>query len=89
MRIIDATWYMPSDPPRRPKEEFLKGPRIAGVAGFFDVDDVADKTHPLGLKHMMPSPEVFADACGRWTTSSLHACRQSVYVRPAHVGGHG
>lgn len=65
LRIIDATWYMPSDPPRKPREEFLEGPRLPGTAGFWDVDDVADKTHPLGLKHMMPKPEVFAEACGK------------------------
>lgn len=64
VKILDATWFMPNlVPPRDPQAELLAGPRISGVTGFWDVDDVADKTHPLGLKHMMPSPERFAEAC--------------------------
>jgi thiosulfate/3-mercaptopyruvate sulfurtransferase len=64
LKILDATWFMPNQvPPRDPYNEFLQSPRIKGVTGFWNVDDVADKTHPLGLKHMMPSPERFAQAC--------------------------
>lgn len=64
VKILDATWFMPNlVPPRDAYKEFLAGPRIKGVTGFWDVDGVADKTHPLGLKHMMPTPESFAQAC--------------------------
>ena len=57
---LDASWYMPNSP-RRPRDEF-KAKRIPG-SRFLDLDEVASE-HPLGLKHMMPSPEVFAKACG-------------------------
>ncbi|KAK9899716.1 Rhodanese-like protein [Cystobasidium minutum MCA 4210] len=66
IKILDATWFMPNlVPPRNPYKEFLAGPRLKGVTGFWDVDDVADKTHPLGLKHMLPSPDNFAQACSK------------------------
>lgn len=58
-RILDCTWFMPNSP-RNAKEEFSKQ-HIAG-AKYFDLDEVASE-HPLGLKHMMPSPEQFRDAC--------------------------
>jgi len=62
---------MPNSP-RRPKEEFVafRIPR----SRFMDIDDVAKHTETgekLGLKHMMPEPEVFAQACGR--PNSLYA----------------
>lgn len=50
-------------PPRDPYKEFLAGPRIKGATAFWGVDDVADKTHPLGLPHMLPTAERFAEAC--------------------------
>ena len=63
--LIDASWVMPNSP-RRPKEEFaaVRIPR----ARFLDIDDVARRTEngeKLGLSHMMPEPEVFAQACRR------------------------
>ncbi|CAD6581557.1 MAG: hypothetical protein CYPHOPRED_001606 [Cyphobasidiales sp. Tagirdzhanova-0007] len=64
LRILDATWCMPGTP-RDPAKEFLTGPRIQGAAGFWDVDDVADKGHPLGLKHMLPDANIFANACSK------------------------
>jgi thiosulfate/3-mercaptopyruvate sulfurtransferase len=60
VKILDATWFMPGSP-RNPKEEFM-AKRIPG-AQFLDLDIVASD-HELGLKHMMPSGRVFADACG-------------------------
>ncbi|THV05968.1 Rhodanese-like protein [Dendrothele bispora CBS 962.96] len=57
--VLDATWFMPNSP-RNGCEEFLNK-RIPG-ARFLDLDKVAS-SHPLGLKHMMPSGRVFADAC--------------------------
>lgn len=51
---------MPNSP-RKPYEEFL-AKRIPG-AQFLDLDHVAS-SHELGLKHMMPHSQVFADACG-------------------------
>jgi thiosulfate/3-mercaptopyruvate sulfurtransferase len=66
VKILDATWFMPNlVPPRNAYKEFLAGPRIKGVTGFWNGDEVADKSHPLGLSHMMPTPEQFAEACCR------------------------
>lgn len=48
---------------RDPAVEFRNGPRIRGAAAFWAVDDVADKSHKLGLKHMMPTAERFAEEC--------------------------
>jgi len=59
--ILDASWFMPNSP-RRPLQEFQEK-RIPG-AHFLDLDEVASP-HDLGLKHMMPSERVFADACER------------------------
>jgi len=61
--ILDASWFMPNlNPPRKASEEFLSR-RIPG-SQFLDLDTVAS-SHELGLKHMMPSGRVFADACGQ------------------------
>ncbi|KAH7921144.1 Rhodanese-like protein [Leucogyrophana mollusca] len=65
VRILDASWVMPNSP-RRPHEEFQKK-RISG-ASFLDLDDVASP-HELGLKHMMPTEEVFAHACEKFGIS--------------------
>lgn len=63
IRLLDATWYMPGTP-KDPRKEFSEtGPRIPGSAEFWDVEEVADKTHPLKLGHMMPDAKTFADAC--------------------------
>ncbi|TFK76874.1 thiosulfate sulfurtransferase [Pluteus cervinus] len=59
--VLDATWFMPNSP-RNARDEYLTS-RIP-QAQFLDLDEVASP-HELGLKHMMPSPEIFADACER------------------------
>lgn len=59
--ILDSTWFMPNSP-RHARKEF-KQKRIPG-AQFLDLDELASP-HPLGLKHMMPSPSQFAEACGK------------------------
>ncbi|KAH9947643.1 Rhodanese-like protein [Amylocystis lapponica] len=59
--VLDTSWHMPNSP-RKARAEFLRA-RIPG-AQFFDLDEVASD-HPLGLKHMMPTPKVFATACER------------------------
>ncbi|TFY76307.1 hypothetical protein EWM64_g7705 [Hericium alpestre] len=56
--ILDASWHMPTSP-RKAAEGFL-AKRIPG-ARFFSVDDVASP-HELGLKHMLPTPQIFAEA---------------------------
>lgn len=63
--VLDASWFMPNSP-RKPYEEFKKK-RIPG-AQFLDLDEVAS-SHELGLKHMMPSEKVFAEACGQESIS--------------------
>jgi thiosulfate/3-mercaptopyruvate sulfurtransferase len=62
--LVDATWFMPNLVP--PKSGFAewKLRRLPG-ARFLDLDAVA-APNELGLKHMMPSGEVFAKACGKW-----------------------
>lgn len=56
---IDASWHMPSTG-RDARAEFEAG-HVPGAA-FFDIDAVADRTSDL--PHMLPSPEVFAEAVG-------------------------
>ncbi len=56
---IDVSWFMPNVA-RDPSAEFLQN-RIPR-ARRLDLDVVASG-HPLGLKHMMPSPMDFAEAC--------------------------
>lgn len=58
--ILDATWFMPNAP-LNAREDFAK--RRIPRAQFLDLDEVASP-HELGLKHMMPSGEVFSQACG-------------------------
>jgi thiosulfate/3-mercaptopyruvate sulfurtransferase len=56
-----AAWFMPNDPQgRNGRAAYLAGhiPR----ARFFDIDAVCDKNSPY--PHMLPSPELFADAMG-------------------------
>lgn len=60
VKVLDASWFMPNSP-RKGLPEFLSK-RIPG-AQFLDLDEVASP-HDLGLKHMMPTERVFADACG-------------------------
>jgi len=63
--VLDASWFMPNSP-RKSYEEFKKK-RIRG-AQFLDLDAVSSP-HGLGLKHMMPSESVFAEACGQESIS--------------------
>ncbi|KAF9451775.1 Rhodanese-like protein [Macrolepiota fuliginosa MF-IS2] len=60
--LLDVSWFMPNST-RDAKVEFINK-RLPG-AQFLDLDQVAS-THELGLKHMMPEPRVFAEACGRF-----------------------
>jgi thiosulfate/3-mercaptopyruvate sulfurtransferase len=55
LRVIDATWFMPSDP--RNARELYAERRIPGAV-FFDIDEIADTD--TDLPHMLPSPEMFA-----------------------------
>lgn len=74
--FVDASWHMPNSP-RKAREEFLK--KRLPQARFLDLDEVA-KEHELGLKHMIPDPEVFAKFCGQYrcvpifTVSRSHPC---------------
>lgn len=55
VRVVDASWYMPSAG-RNPREEYDAG-HIPGAV-FFDVDEISDTANPL--PHMLPAPEKFA-----------------------------
>ncbi|CAG7851510.1 SubName: Full=Related to 3-mercaptopyruvate sulfurtransferase {ECO:0000313/EMBL:CCA75166.1} [Serendipita indica DSM 11827] len=64
-KFLDATWFMPNSP-RNAKQEFVK--RHIPGAQFFDLDEVASPNE-LGLKHMMPSPQQFKEACDNFGIS--------------------
>ncbi len=55
LRIVDATWYMPSQG-RDARAEY-QGRHIAGAV-FFDIDEIADQSRPL--PHMLPKAEKFS-----------------------------
>ena len=63
-RVVDASWYLPAQN-RNAAEEYAAG-HIPGAV-FFDQDVIAD--HSTGLPHTIPSPQVFADAAGRFGIS--------------------
>lgn len=65
--FVDASWHMPNSP-RKAREEFLK--KRLPQARFLDLDEVA-KGHELGLKHMIPDPDVFAKFCGKHPICAL------------------
>ncbi|KAK7064423.1 Rhodanese-like domain-containing protein [Favolaschia claudopus] len=60
--VLDSTWFMPNST-RIAAAEF-RTKRIPG-ARFLDLDEVASP-HELGLKHMLPSGEIFARACEKF-----------------------
>ena len=82
IRILDATWFMPNVE-RNAKKEFQSGPRIPN-ASFWNVDEVATQKgekdgngndlNPLGLSHMMPTPNNFARA------ASEHGIKSDTHV---------
>ena len=55
VRIVDASWYLPTEK-RDPKAEYDKE-HIPGAV-FFDIDDVSDPD--TDLPHMLPLPEQFS-----------------------------
>jgi thiosulfate/3-mercaptopyruvate sulfurtransferase len=55
LRVVDATWYMPSQG-RNARAEY-EACHIPGAV-FFDIDEIADTDSDL--PHMLPSPEKFA-----------------------------
>lgn len=63
-RIIDASWYLPAAG-RNGAVEYAAG-HIPGAV-FFDQDVIADKS--TGLPHSLPSPQVFAEAMGKFGVS--------------------
>lgn len=59
-RIVDASFYLPAQK-RNAAEEYAAG-HIPGAV-LFDHDAIAD--HSTDLPHMVPAPDVFAEAVGR------------------------
>lgn len=59
-RIVDASFYLPAQK-RNAAEEYAAG-HIPGAV-LFDHDAIAD--HSTDLPHMVPAPEVFAEAVGK------------------------
>ena len=55
VRVVDATWYLPSQG-RDAKAEYAAA-HIPGAV-YFDIDDIADESSPL--PHMLPSPAKFS-----------------------------
>lgn len=67
VRVLDASWYLPS------KERDARGEyaveHIPG-ARFFDLDEVSDPS--TDLPHMLPSAEAFAEAVGALGVGNAH-----------------
>ena len=59
VQIVDASWWMPAEG-RSGLADYLEA-HIPGAV-FFDIDAIADRS--TDLPHMLPSPEVFAQAAG-------------------------
>lgn len=59
VHIVDASWYLPTDP-RNPFYEY--GHQHIEGAHFFDIDEISDKSSKL--PHMMPNAKQFAAAVG-------------------------
>lgn len=55
VKFVDGSWFLKD---RNGRQEFEKGPRIAG-ARFFDIDDISADSN---LPHMMPGKELFSAA---------------------------
>lgn len=58
--VVDGSWYLPAMN-RDAKAEYA-AEHIPGAV-FFDIDEVADKSS--NLPHMLPAPDMFADAMRR------------------------
>lgn len=65
--VIDSSWFIPGFW-RDARAEFL-AKRIPG-AQYLDLDQVASP-NKLGLTHMMPTPQIFASACGMHSTTFI------------------
>ncbi len=65
VKIIDGSWYLPSDKVDSRKEFELKH---IPSAQFFDIDLISDRESEL--PHMLPSAEVFATAVGEMGISN-------------------
>lgn len=63
---------------RDPKQEFAKK-RLPG-AQYLDLDEVAAPSD-MGLKHMMPSPQQFKEACGKYSACHL-SCHMPSLASP-------
>ncbi|KAI9488870.1 Rhodanese-like domain-containing protein [Zychaea mexicana] len=60
IKVLDGSWHMPNAN-RDPHQDFVKQ-HIPG-ARFFGIDEIKDTT--VNLPHMLPTPEVFAEAVGQ------------------------
>jgi thiosulfate/3-mercaptopyruvate sulfurtransferase len=93
VRVLDASWFMPSAG-REARAEFEQA-HIPG-AGFFDIEAVSDPS--TDLPHMLPSPEAFEAAAGALGVDA-HSCvvvydTQGLFSAPRawwsfRVMGHG
>lgn len=61
VKVLDGSWHMPNTN-RDPYQEFLQK-RIAS-SQFFGIDTIKDTSSDL--PHMLPSPDKFADAVGKF-----------------------
>lgn len=57
VRIVDATWFMPSGDTANTGERAYHKGHIPGAV-FFDIDKIADQSS--ALKHMLPDPILFS-----------------------------
>ncbi|MSO71218.1 MAG: 3-mercaptopyruvate sulfurtransferase [Alphaproteobacteria bacterium] len=59
LRIVDASWFLPTD--HRDAQAEYRAAHIPGAV-FFNIDAIADTKS--GLPHMLPAPAVFAASVG-------------------------
>lgn len=60
IRVVDATWYMPTE--RKDARAEHKAAHIPGAV-YFDIDEICDTA--TDLPHMLPSPEKFSSRVRR------------------------
>jgi thiosulfate/3-mercaptopyruvate sulfurtransferase len=73
--FVDGSWWMPNTHATSNRQDYERGPRIAG-ARLLDIDDVCSPAgsvdNPKCLPHMMPSPSTWARVMDAWNVTPHH-----------------
>ena len=75
VKVLDGSWHMPNAN-RDPYQEYVQQ-HIPG-ARFFGIDKIKDTT--VNLPHMLPTPEVFAEAVGKFFLFLLYYQKKQLIV---------